>query len=108
VIVLLNLVLIFSLELPIRLVDEDKDAWPTVQRLSVLIGLLWTRDLHSIVQDKELFSGILHDFVAKMPHQEGDGSWCTELIVCGQRKRVFFLVAEQDLKAPTANISILA
>lgn len=63
-IILLQLVLIFTLQLPVRLVDEHQDAWSP----SVAVRKPSSRgahsDLHGIVEDEHIFSWVLHDLVA--------------------------------------------
>ena len=60
-------------------------------------------NLHSIVENKQVFPWILHNLVAKISYKKSYIRRCTGLILAWYRKVVLLLVAKEDLESSTVN-----
>jgi len=68
-IIILQFVLLLSLQLPICFIDEHQDTWSAALKSDRALYTFWLY-LHTAVQHEHVFPGILHDVVAKMLDQE--------------------------------------
>jgi hypothetical protein len=69
-VILLQLVLILTLQLPVCLVDKDQDARSSSVGVRKTSSRGARSNLHGIVEDEHIFSWVLHDFVAQVPYKE--------------------------------------
>lgn len=54
-------------------------------------------NLHSVVKDEHVFSWVLHDLVAKIPHKERYIGRCARFILAWYREGVLLPIVEEQL-----------
>lgn len=104
----LELVGLLPLELPVGVVDEDKDAGTAGEILiSVAVDVTMKLDnSHVLVQDEEVHARILHQVRAQIVDQKGHGDGLAGTVHGGQGDLVAALVVEEHLEAAAGSASV--
>lgn len=117
VVTALDLVCLLTLELPVRIINQDQDSRTAARRSEMLLSRRRGRGVyvstcrcgagdvgagnagdqldvyvHVVLEDEELLSRVLHDVLAEVLYEEGDGHRLAVMVVGGDGELVKALV----------------